>query len=184
MFRVARSVFCLNSNHAVLKKVTECALIGGCRKASSAVQEADEKAKVEAKKALDRVVSVIGRTHGWDEPKYDDKYIKRFVDFFDRKDIDSWEIRRAIHDLVDYDAIPDPEIIKACLRACRRLNDFALAVRFIEVTKDKCGRDLKKYYPYILQEIRPTLDELGINTPEELGYDKPELAVVEVEDIH
>ena len=25
------------------------------------------------------------------------------------------------------------------------------------------------------QELRPTLDELGISLPEEMGYDKPEL---------
>ncbi len=25
------------------------------------------------------------------------------------------------------------------------------------------------------KEIRPTLNQLGLNTPEELGYDKPEL---------
>ena len=31
-----------------------------------------------------------------------------------------------------------------------------------------------------VQEIRPTLDELGISTPEELGYDKPELALKSV----
>ncbi|KAB7501800.1 Cytochrome c oxidase subunit 5A, mitochondrial [Armadillidium nasatum] len=34
------------------------------------------------------------------------------------------------------------------------------------------------------KEIRPTLDELGINTPEELGYDKPELALPNVYDVH
>ena len=27
----------------------------------------------------------------------------------------------------------------------------------------------------IFQELKPTLDELGISLPEELGYDKPEL---------
>lgn len=36
----------------------------------------------------------------------------------------------------------------------------------------------------VLQEIKPTLDELGISTPEELGYDKPELALKSVFDIH
>lgn len=52
------------------------------------------------------------------------------------------------------------------------------------MVKDKCGSRLKEIYPYILQEIRPTLDELGINTPEELGYDKPELALQSIDDIH
>ena len=31
---------------------------------------------------------------------------------------------------------------------------------------------------------RPTLDELGILTPEELGYDRPELALPNPYDIH
>jgi cytochrome c oxidase subunit 5a len=55
-----------------------------------------------------------------------------------------------------------------------------LAVRFLEAVHSKCGSRVKEIYPYILQEIRPTLDELGINTPEELGYDKPELGIKNV----
>lgn len=35
-------------------------------------------------------------------------------------------------------------------------------------------------YPWLIQEIRPTLDKLKISTPEELGYDKPELGVKNV----
>lgn len=81
------------------------------------------------------------------------------------------------------DLVPEPKIICAALRACRRLNDFALAVRFLESVKDKAGSYADKIYPYILEEIRPTLDELGINTPEELGYNKPELAYESVYDM-
>lgn len=80
--------------------------------------------------------------------------------------------------------VPDPAIIIAGLKACRRLNDYAVAVRFLEMVKFKCGDQLDKIYPYVLQEIRPTLDELGINTPEELGYDKPELALENVYEMH
>jgi len=78
------------------------------------------------------------------------------------------------------DLIPEPKVICAALRACRRLNDYALAVRLLECLKDKGGPRKHIIYPYIIQEIRPTLDELGINTPEELGYDKPELALESV----
>ncbi|ELW66912.1 Cytochrome c oxidase subunit 5A, mitochondrial [Tupaia chinensis] len=53
----------------------------------------------------------------------------------------------------------------------RRLNDFASAVRILEVVKDKAGPH-KEIYPYVIQELRPTLNELGISTPEELGLDK------------
>lgn len=40
-----------------------------------------------------------------------------------------------INTLVGYDLVPEPKIIDAALRACRRLNDFATAVRILEVVK-------------------------------------------------
>ncbi|KAK9502707.1 hypothetical protein O3M35_011421 [Rhynocoris fuscipes] len=73
------------------------------------------------------------------------------------------------------DLVPDPSVIIAALKACRRINEYALAVRYLEAIKDKCGNHVNTIYPYILQEITPTLNELGIETPEEIGYDKPEL---------
>lgn len=76
-----------------------------------------------------------------------------------------------VNTLVGYDLVPEPKIIDAALRACRRLNDFASAVRILEVVKDKAGPH-KEIYPYVIQELRPTLSELGISTPEELGLDK------------
>ncbi|CAB0031955.1 unnamed protein product [Trichogramma brassicae] len=99
-------------------------------------------------------------------------------------DIDHWEIRKAMNDLAGMDLVPEPKIICAALKACRRLNDYALTTRFLESVKDKCGPEVDKIYPYILQEIRPTLDELGISTPEELGYDQPELWLESPENIH
>lgn len=82
------------------------------------------------------------------------------------------------------DLVPEPKIITAALKACRRVNDYALAVRFIEAVKEKCGPKASEIYPYIIQEIRPTLTELGIDTPEELGIDKPELSLPSVYDIN
>lgn len=108
----------------------------------------------------------------------------RYVAYFDRPDIDGWEVRKAINDLCGEDLVPEPKIIIAGLKACRRVNDYALGVRFIEAVKDKCGNRVNEIYPYIIQEIRPTLKELGLNTPEELGYDKPELALQNVYDMH
>jgi cytochrome c oxidase subunit 5a len=99
-------------------------------------------------------------------------------------------------DLQGHDLIPEPKVVSAALRACRRINDLALAVRFLEAVHIKCGtkKHVDQVYPWILQEvsatacacacahgadaqIRPVLDELGISTPEELGYDKPELFI-------
>lgn len=116
-----------------------------------------------------------------DTADFDDYYEA----YFNRTNIDGWECRKAMNDLAGMDLVPEPRIITAALKACRRLNDYAMAVRWLEACKDKCGSQKNIIWPYLLQEIRPTLDELGIEIPEELGYDKPELAlktVFELED--
>ncbi|XP_026463591.1 cytochrome c oxidase subunit 5A, mitochondrial [Ctenocephalides felis] len=110
----------------------------------------------------------------------DEEFDCRYEAFFNRTDIDHWEARKAMNDLCGMDLVPDPKIIIAAMKACRRLNDYALAVRFLEACKDKCGPRQKEIYPYIIQECTPILCELGIETPEELGYDKPELALESV----
>ena len=46
------------------------------------------------------------------------------------------------------------------------------------------GSGDKAIWPYYLQEITPTLAELGILTPEQMGYDKPELWLRNPDDIH
>lgn len=107
----------------------------------------------------------------------------RYENFFNRQNIDGWDVRKGMNDICGEDLVPEPKIIIAALKACRRVNDYALAVRFLEAVKDKCGDRVKEIYPYIIQEIRPTLTELGIDTPEELGYDKPELALKNVYDL-
>ncbi|XP_073999208.1 cytochrome c oxidase subunit 5A, mitochondrial-like [Rhodnius prolixus] len=114
----------------------------------------------------------------------DEEFDKRYLDFFNRKDIDGWDVRKAMNDLSGMDLVPEPKIIEAALKACRRVNDYALAVRFLEAVHFKCGDDVEKIYPYILQEIRKTLDELGIDTPDKLGYDKPELSLPSVYNMH
>lgn len=50
------------------------------------------------------------------------------------------------------------------------VNDW-LGACHLSPPQDKAGSH-KEIYPYVIQELRPTLDELGISTPEELGIDK------------
>ncbi|CAG2055040.1 unnamed protein product [Timema podura] len=130
-----------------------------------------------------RTSAIPSRFMSHQSTETDEEFDNRYINYFNRKDIDAWEIRKAMNDLAGMDLVPEPKIIDAALRACRRLNDFALAVRFLEAVKDKCGNRVREIYPYILQEIQPTLRELGVNTPEELGYDKPELALKNVYDM-
>lgn len=54
------------------------------------------------------------------------------------------------------------------------LKDCMNSFLFFLSTQDKAGSH-KNIYPYIVQEIRPTLDELGLSTPEELGLDRADV---------
>uniref|UniRef100_A0A1I7YFP7 Cytochrome c oxidase subunit 5A, mitochondrial n=1 Tax=Steinernema glaseri TaxID=37863 RepID=A0A1I7YFP7_9BILA len=112
-----------------------------------------------------------------------EKFDKHFIDYLSRPEIDGWEVRKALSELHDYDVIPDPKVVEAALRACRRVNDFALCVRFLEAIKIKCGskKNREVIYGYIIDQVKPVLEELGIATPEDLGYDKPELFIPQPE---
>jgi len=106
-----------------------------------------------------------------------EEFDQRFIDEFNREDVDSWYIRRAMTALQHSDVVPEPAVVAAAFRACRRVNDYALAVRFLESIKVKCGNQAKEVYPYVIQEAKPIMDELGILSPEEMGYDKPEFHI-------
>lgn len=114
----------------------------------------------------------------------DAEFDARYEAYFNRPDIDGWEARKAMNDILGMDLVPEPKIIIAGLKAARRVNDYALAIRWMEGVKDKCGDKVNEIYPYLLQEVRPTLVELGVETPEELGYDQPELALKSVFEMH
>ncbi|KAM4809713.1 cytochrome c oxidase subunit 5A, mitochondrial-like [Rhinophrynus dorsalis] len=116
-------------------------------------------------------VAVAARCYSHAKQESDEEFDARWVTYFNKPDIDAWELRKGMNTLIDYGLVPEPKIIDAALRACRRLNDFASAVRILEAVKDKAGPH-KEIYLYVIQELRPTLDELGISTPEELGLDK------------
>lgn len=114
----------------------------------------------------------------------EEEFDRKYVDYFNRADIDGWEIRKGMADLVAMDLVPEPEIVAAALRACRRVNDFSLTTRILEVVKIKCGDREAEIWPYMLQQLRPTLAELGIPDLAEMNYDKPELALPNPYEIH
>lgn len=114
---------------------------------------------------------------------HSDTFDASYEAFFNKPDIDGWLIRKGMNDLLGMDLVPDPKIIIAALKACRRVNDYALAIRWLEGCRDKCGHKKDEIYPWLLQEIQPTLKELGVLTPEEMGYGVPELALKSVYDM-
>lgn len=68
-----------------------------------------------------------------DEPY--DEFKTRFLSNFNEPEIDGWWLRKSLQDLHTEDIIPEPEIICSILKACRRINDLALAIRYIESLK-------------------------------------------------
>merc|ERR1712042_158436 len=100
----------------------------------------------------------------------DEEFDARWEAYFKNPELDSWELRHGMNVLYGYDLVPEPKIIDAALHACRRLNEFAVSVRIFEMIKDKSGGDME-IYNYVIQQCRPTINELGLNTPEELGLD-------------
>jgi len=128
--------------------------------------------------AFKPTVTAIRLSHQHEET--DDEFDARYLAYLSRPNIDGWEIRKAMNDLQGYDSVPEPKLVIAAMKACRKVNDYALAVRYLEAVKDKCGPHVKEIWPFMLKEIGPTLKELGILTPEEMGYDKPELACKDV----
>ncbi|RXM96966.1 Cytochrome c oxidase subunit 5A, mitochondrial [Acipenser ruthenus] len=115
-----------------------------------------------------RTAPVASRCYSHGKQETDEEFDARWVTYFNKPDIDAWELKKGMNTLIGYDLVPEPKILDAALRACRRLNDLASAIRILEA--DKAGPH-KEIYPYVIQELRPTLSELGISTPEELGMD-------------
>jgi len=124
-----------------------------------------------------RVAAVQAVRNSSHSAETDAEFDARYEAYFNRPDIDAWEARKAMNDLLGMDLVPEPKIVIAGLKACRRLNDYALAIRWLEGVKDSCGPHVNTIWPWMTQEIRSTMTELGVDAPEELGYDQPELAL-------
>ncbi|KAJ8784341.1 hypothetical protein J1605_008346 [Eschrichtius robustus] len=92
------------------------------------------------------------RCHSHGPHETDEEFDARWVTYFNKPDIAAWELRKGMNTLVGYDLVPEPQITDAALRACRRLNDFASAVRVLEVVQDKAGPH-KEIYPYCFSSL-------------------------------
>lgn len=58
-------------------------------------------------------------------------YLKYFLIYF------SWIYTKGMNTLIGYDLVPEAKILDSALRACRRLNDMASAIRILEAIKVK-----------------------------------------------
>lgn len=79
---------------------------------------------------------------------------------------DLFEVQRVLNNAFSYDLVPSPTVIEEALRAARRVNDYATAVRVFEGLKYKV-ENAEQYKAY-LEELKDIREELGITLKEDL----------------
>ncbi|GME91379.1 unnamed protein product [Ambrosiozyma monospora] len=104
--------------------------------------------------------------------KYSDHHEETFEEFSIRYEkefdeaYDLFEVQVFLNNCFSYDLVPSPSVIERALRACRRVNDYATAVRVFEGLKYKVEN--KEQYQAYLDELKDVREELGIDLKEEL----------------
>ncbi|KAJ2169130.1 Cytochrome c oxidase subunit 6, partial [Coemansia sp. RSA 560] len=68
-----------------------------------------------------------------------EEFTNRYVKFFENVD-EQFELQRGLNNCFAYDLVPDVAICEAALRAARRIDDYATAVRVFEALKIKVDK--------------------------------------------
>ncbi len=112
--------------------------------------------------------SAVTEAHELDpaESKDYDAFVKHWNEHFKTVE-DEFELERGLNHIFHADWVPAVEVIEEALKASRRLNAFATAVRTLEALEDKAYK--KEQYQQYIRELKPLLTELGIPERKELG---------------
>ncbi|RSH87863.1 Cytochrome c oxidase subunit 6 [Apiotrichum porosum] len=94
-----------------------------------------------------------------------EQFNERYQAFFSQVG-DLFELQRGLNNCFAYDLVPSTDVVEAALRASRKVNDYATAVRILEGVKEKVEN--KGQYEAYLTELKPVIEELGIQTKEQL----------------
>ncbi|KAF9528168.1 cytochrome-c oxidase chain VI [Crepidotus variabilis] len=94
-----------------------------------------------------------------------ESFSDRYVKFFQNAE-DLFEVQRGLNNCFAHDLVPSPAVVEAAVRAARRVNDYATAVRIFEGVKEKVEN--KSQYEAYVQELKPLQEELGLSLKDEL----------------
>ncbi|KAH9486047.1 Cytochrome c oxidase subunit 6 [Psilocybe cubensis] len=94
-----------------------------------------------------------------------ESFSERYVEFFKNAE-DLFEVQRGLNNCFAHDLVPSPAVVEAAVRAARRVNDYATAIRVFEGVKEKVEN--KSQYEAYVQELKPLREELGLVLKEEL----------------
>ncbi|KOS19362.1 Cytochrome c oxidase subunit 6 [Escovopsis weberi] len=115
--------------------------------------------------AASRAFSVSVMRRGEHSEESIEDHTKRFEKEFDAVQ-DVFELQRNLNNAFAYDLVPTIEVVRAALKAARRVNDFATAVRIFEGLKGKVEN--KGQYEQYLAELKSLREELGVPLKEDL----------------
>lgn len=87
-----------------------------------------------------------------------ESFTERYVEFFKQAE-DLFEVQRGLNNCFAHDLVPSTSIVEAAVRAARRVDDFATAVRVFEGVKQKVEN--KQQYNAYLDELKGLREELG-----------------------
>jgi cytochrome c oxidase subunit 5a len=87
-----------------------------------------------------------------------ESFTERYVTFFQSAE-DLFEVQRGLNNCFAHDLVPAPVVVESALRASRRVNDYATAVRILEGIKEKVEN--KTQYQAYMDELKPVREELG-----------------------
>lgn len=96
-------------------------------------------------------------SHDYENESYE-AFNSRYQTFFTQVE-DVFELQRGLNNCFAYDLVPATEVVEAALRASRKVNDYATAVRILEGVKEKVENKLQ--YQAYLDELKPVIQELG-----------------------
>jgi cytochrome c oxidase subunit 5a len=101
---------------------------------------------------------LVRGAHGHAEESFE-SFSERYVNFFQSAE-DLFEVQRGLNNCFAHDLVPSPSVVEAAVRAARRVNDYATAIRIFEGVKEKVEN--RQQYEMYLQELKPLRDELGM----------------------
>ena len=112
-----------------------------------------------------RVAPLMARPASGHAQETFEQFSDRYVKFFQNAE-DLFEVQRGLNNCFAHDLVPSPEVITEAVRAARRVNCYATAVRVFEGVKEKVEN--KQQYQAYVDELKPLREELGISLKEEL----------------
>ncbi|KAI9781223.1 MAG: Cytochrome c oxidase subunit 6 [Peltula sp. TS41687] len=112
--------------------------------------------------------SGVRRSGAHAEESYDE-FNARFEKEFDGVQ-DVFELQRNLNNAFAYDIVPNTDVVRAALRAARRVHDFPTAVRIFEGLKAKV-QNVTEYNEY-LEETKEDREEMGVPLKEEMYPDE------------